>query len=75
MKKKNYLRGLVVAAVTVALAGAGTGAYAVTTAAGPSVVNVAGPDHQRLARARTVMLTASGTTSSIDETYVVNIWY
>ena len=170
MKKKNYLRGLVVAAVTVALAGAGTGAYAVTTAAGPSVVNVTGPDHQRLtftlapgasrtfrlpaandpvridldtistnggiqtpsevfsalvnvdgngvgmswigtssdgsqaagnttekgasitrltcgsncvvatlsavsARARTVMLTANAATSSIDETYVVNIWY
>jgi hypothetical protein len=27
------------------------------------------------ARARTVMLTASAATSSIDETYVVNIWY
>ncbi len=47
--KKNYVRGLVVGTVVSALACVGGGAYAVTTAAGFSAVNVTGPDHERLA--------------------------
>ena len=48
MKKKHYVRGLVVGTVAAAMACIGGGAYAVTTAAGLSAVNVTGPDHQRL---------------------------
>jgi hypothetical protein len=48
MKKKHYVRGLVVGTVAVAMACVGGGAYAVTTAPGLSAVNVTGPDHQRL---------------------------
>jgi hypothetical protein len=46
--KKNYVRGLVVGTAVAAMACVGGGAYAVTTAAGFSAVNVTGPDHQRL---------------------------
>jgi len=48
MKKKHYVRGLAVGAVAAVMACAGGGAYAATIAAGPSAVNVTGPDHQRL---------------------------
>lgn len=46
--KKNYVRGLVVGTVVAALACVSGGAYAVTTAASFSAVNVTGADHERL---------------------------
>jgi hypothetical protein len=46
--KKNYARGLVVGGVVAALACVGGGAYALTAGPSISVVNVTGPDHERL---------------------------
>ena len=46
--KKNYVRGLVAGTVVAALTCVGGGAYALTTAASFSAVNVTGPDHERL---------------------------
>jgi hypothetical protein len=48
VKKKNYVRALAVGAAVTVMASVGGGAYAVTSTAGVSAVNVTGPDHERL---------------------------